>query len=71
MIILKWVGTTLCLIGIALTSFNVYPINLVFGFTGSLAWTVAGLASRDKPLFIVELASVLVYMSGIISWGVK
>jgi len=32
---MKWTGTGLCLIGIALTSLNIYPLNLWFGLVGS------------------------------------
>jgi hypothetical protein len=59
-------GTTLCLIGIALTSLNKYPINLWFGFIGSGLWAYAGLSSKDWALFIVEFVAVLMYFYGII-----
>lgn len=62
---MKWIGTGLCLIGIALTSLNIYPLNLVFGLIGSFIWTVEGLASRDYALFTVEAVAVLMYMAGL------
>lgn len=61
----KWTGTVLCLIGIALTSFNIYPLNLVFGLVGSGLWTLAGYVQDDNPLMIVELVATLVYAVGI------
>ena len=61
----KWIGTGLCLIGIALTSFNIYPLNLVFGLVGSGLWTLAGYVQDDNPLMIVELVATLVYAAGI------
>jgi hypothetical protein len=63
---LKWLGTALCLIGIGLTSLNVYPLNLIFGFTGSLAWTLVGIYQKDAPLFIVEAVAVAMYLGGMI-----
>ena len=59
-------GTTLCLIGIALTSLNIYPLNLLFGFTGSGLWAYVGLRTKDWALFIVEFVAVLMYFYGII-----
>lgn len=68
MVLMKWVGTGLCLLGIALTSFNVYPLNIVLSFIGSGLWAVAGLLQRDAPLFIVEVVAVALYFSGMVAY---
>lgn len=65
---LKWWGTALCLIGIALTSFNVYPLNLLFGLVGSGFWTTAGYMQDDAPLVVVELVATILYIVGIASY---
>ena len=62
---MKWTGTALCLIGIALTSLNIYPLNILFGFVGSLLWAVAGWKQDDYALFLVEFVAVLMYFVGI------
>ena len=68
MILLKWSGTVLCLIGIALTSFNIYPANIFFGLIGSILWTIAGFLQQDAPLFLVEAVAVIIYITGVIAW---
>ena len=68
MILIKWAGTILCLIGIALTAINIYPANIFLGFVGSGLWTVAGIYQRDVPLFLVEVVAVAFYFIGIITW---
>ena len=78
LILLKWAGTLLCLIGIALTSFNIFPANIVFGLIGSGLWTVAGLLQKDAPLVLVEAVATVLYLFGIIlyiinaltTWGI-
>lgn len=65
MTFIKWIGTILCLIGIALTSMNVYPSNIWFGFVGSAVWAFAGIYQKDIPLFLVEFVAVLMYAVGI------
>lgn len=67
---LKWTGTTLCLIGIALTSINIYPLNIVVGFIGSLCWAIAGYMQDDKALLVVEAVAVALYLAGIVSYVV-
>jgi len=65
---IKWYGTTLCLIGIALTSFNIYPLNILFGFVGSGLWTAAGYVQDDAPLVLVEAVATILYAIGLISY---
>lgn len=77
-LLIKWLGTTLCLIGIALTSFNIFPANIVFGLIGSGLWTVAGILQNDAPLVLVEAVATILYLFGIIlyiinaltTWGI-
>lgn len=66
--LLKWLGTVLCLLGIALTSFNIYPLNIVLSFIGSGLWALAGILQRDAPLFIVEAVAVVLYFTGMITF---
>lgn len=63
---IRWGGTFLCLVGIALTSLNIYPLNLLFGLVGSLLWTVQGYLYRDYALLIVEAVAVLIYLAGVL-----
>ena len=65
---IKWAGTILCLLGIGLTSFNIYPANVVLSLIGSTLWTVAAIIQRDKPLFLVEAVAVVFYLAGIINY---
>jgi len=62
----KWLGTILCTIGIALTSFNVYPANIFIMFVGTTIWFTVGTLQKDWPLATGELISVVLYFSGII-----
>lgn len=68
MILIKWSGTILCLIGIALTSFNIYPLNLFFGLVGSALWALAGFLQQDAPLVLVEAVAVIIYVMGVFTW---
>lgn len=65
---LKWYGTTLCLIGIALTSFNIYPLNILFGLIGSGLWTAAGYIQDDTPLVLVEAVAAALYAFGLLTF---
>jgi hypothetical protein len=68
---IKWAGTVLCLVGIALTSFNVYPLNVFLSLVGSALWTIAGILQKDMPLILVEAVAVILYLSGAITWMLR
>lgn len=65
---IRWGGTILCLIGIALTSLNIYPLNLLFGLVGSFLWTFQGYLYKDNALVVVELVAVVMYLAGILKY---
>ena len=64
---LKWAGTILCLLGIGLTSFNIYPANIFLSLIGSALWTLAGYMQDDTALMLVEGVAVAFYALGVIS----
>lgn len=68
---IKWLGTASYITGMVLTSFNVYPLNLLFGGIGGLAWFITGVYWRDKALSIVEFASAAIYFSGLAVFLIK
>lgn len=63
---IRWTGTILCLLGIGLTSLNIFPLNLWFGFIGSGLWAWAGYRDNDFALLTVEGVAVLMYLGGLI-----
>jgi hypothetical protein len=68
---LKWTATTLYLIGMVLTAANIFPLNLIFSAIGGTLWCIAGFIAKDKPLILVEMASAMIYLVGLIHWSIK
>lgn len=68
---IRWIGTAAYLIGMVLTAINIYPLNLIFGAIGGILWCIAGVQYKDKALILVEAASALIYLSGLILWSMK
>jgi len=64
---MEWIGTLVVLIGVAMTSFNIYPANLYVGLLGTLMWTVVGWKWRKWSLLVIEAAIAILYIAGIIS----
>jgi len=68
---MKWLGTMLCLVGVSLTSFNIYPANVFLSLIGSSLWAIAGVLQRDAPLFLVEIVAVVLYVAGVVTWFIN
>jgi hypothetical protein len=61
----EWLCTAVLIVGVALTSYNVYPLNIWLSFLGNLGWMILGYMWRKWSLFIVELIIVIIYIAGI------
>lgn len=64
--IFRWLGTVSYAVGMVLTSFNVYPLNLPFMLVGASLWTIAAVGVADTPLYVIEGAAILSYGSGLV-----
>jgi hypothetical protein len=67
----KWLGTISYLIGMTLTAFNIYPINIVMSTIGALLWTHAAWVTKDKPLLMLEIVTIVVYGVGFTNFLMK
>jgi hypothetical protein len=67
----RWAGTAFYLVGMVLTSINIYPLNLVFGALGGAMWCLVGIQWKDRALILVEAASAGIYCFGLINWSLK
>ena len=65
---LKWVSSIILIIGIVLTSHNIYPINLYVSSVGLLGWTIVGFIWKDRAIMVVNLISLVIYVTGLINY---
>ena len=65
---LKWVGTFLVLIGIALTNINYYPLNIFIHGSGVIFWTISGYLSKDKAILTNFGFQIPIFIFGILNY---
>jgi hypothetical protein len=63
--IIEWTLTALLITGVALTSFNVYPLNLWICLSGNIGWIYLAWTWRRWSLFVVQLIITVIYILGI------
>jgi hypothetical protein len=65
-VVLEWTATGVLLVGVALTSYDVFPINLYVSLAGNLIWVVVGVVWKKPPLVITSGVISAVYLSGLV-----
>ncbi|MFY8211606.1 MAG: DUF6552 family protein [Candidatus Nanopelagicus sp.] len=58
-------ATLTLILGVALTSYNVYPLNIWFSLIGNLGWFFLGIFWRKWSLIFVQLIIIAIYCGGI------
>ncbi len=64
---IKWVSSVFIIIAMALTSANVFPLNIVFHLLGVTGWLAVGLLWHDRALIFLNGVAIFVFLSGIIN----
>jgi hypothetical protein len=61
----EWLCTAILLGGVALTSFNIFPLNLWVLFFGNFGWILLGLVWRKWSLVAMQIIITVIYIVGI------
>jgi len=65
LIILEWLATFILIIGVALTAYNIYPMNIYLGFFGNMLWAIIAICWRKWSLLTVQVIITVLYIAGI------
>lgn len=61
---IKWAGTVATAVGVALTAFDITPLNKLVGILGSMGWFWAGYRMREPSLYLLNALFVVLYLVG-------
>jgi hypothetical protein len=64
--IIQWIATIFTIAGSMASSFNQFPINIIFFNIGSVVWIIASIRIKNLQLIVVNSGLILVYMIGFI-----
>ena len=62
---IKWVSSIFIIIGMALTSANLFPINIIIHGIGVTGWLVVGMLWHDRALIFLNAVAIFVYATGL------
>ena len=66
--VIKWASTAAVLTGIALTNFNIYPLNIIIHGAGAAGWTFAGFLTKDRALLTNFCLQLPLFTFGILNY---
>jgi hypothetical protein len=64
--IIKWLGTTILIIGTGVNGLNIYPAGALILTLGGWVWLTAAIRARDWPLIVTNSIMSMTGMAGII-----
>ena len=62
----EWACTFILLIGVGLTSFDIFPLNIWFLLIGNLGWIVLGIVWRKTSLIVLQTVITIIYVAGLL-----
>lgn len=61
---IEWAATVVLIIGVALTSFNIYPLNVYASALGNMLWLFIAFHWNKKSLIIIQVFILGLYILG-------
>jgi|TARA_R110002072_G_scaffold102810_3_gene225789 hypothetical protein len=68
---IKWASSIVLMLGMTLTSQNIFPYNLYFHLLGTLGWTYVSIVWNDRALLVINSVALSIFINGILSATVK
>ena len=61
---IEWAATLTLIVGVALTSYNIYPANIYISGLGNLLWLFMAFHWQKKSLIIIQVFILALYIMG-------
>ncbi len=65
---IKWVSTIILILGMILTSNNLYPFNLFVHSLGLFGWLIVAIIWNDRALIVINSVSCALLANGIVKY---
>ena len=65
---IKWAASIILLVGMLLTSNQIYPLNIFVHLIGLCGWLVVSLMWNDRSLIIINAVGIAIMANGLINY---
>jgi hypothetical protein len=63
---IEWSSTAILIVGVTLTAWNIYPLNVYFSLAGNIGWTTIGIMWRKWSLIVIQAVLSFIYIVGLV-----
>ena len=67
---IKWAASMVLLVGMLLTSNNIYPLNIFVHMLGLIGWLIVSIMWNDRALIIINAVGIAIMANGLIGYFV-
>ena len=64
--LIGWLANIITIVGVTLTSFDIYPLNIIVLSVACLFWVVTGIVWKKPELWTLNAIIFLIYVYGVI-----
>ncbi len=65
--LVEWLSTAILIVGVALTAWNIYPLNVSFSLAGNLGWAIIGFMWQKWSLITIQIVVTVIYIAGLMA----
>jgi len=62
----EWTSTIILIVGVTLTAYNVYPLNVWLSILGNFGWFIVGWMWKKYSLMIIQIIVTIIYIMGVL-----
>ena len=65
---IEWGSTVILILGVALTAWNIYPLNVWVSLLGNVGWFIIGWMWRKWSLLTIQIIITIIYIIGLVNY---
>ena len=65
---LEWSSTAILIAGVALTAYNIYPMNIWLSLIGNFGWFIVGWMWKKYSLMVIQIIVSIIYIMGVFKY---
>tara|TARA_Y100000114_G_scaffold144672_1_gene153496 strand:+ start:5348 stop:5590 length:243 start_codon:yes stop_codon:yes gene_type:complete len=65
---IKWAASIILILGMILSSHNIFPANIIAQSTGALGWLIVGILWNDRAIIIINSIAFIILVNGVVRY---
>lgn len=66
--IISWLANIITVVGVVLSSYDIYPLNIAMLALAGVFWVITGLIWRKPELWTLNAVICVIYLYGLVRW---